>query len=73
VQLNARETREVTGATRGALGSREARNTRNGEGEPMADEGGGSSGEMDVAQVERDVIMSETTSEIAMGAAASHH
>jgi len=72
VDPNGRETREVIGANRVALGTMQARNTRNREGEPMADKEGGNTGEMEVAEVERDVTMSETTAEIKMGAATSN-
>ena len=63
MQPNGRETREVTGANRVALGTRQAENTRNGAGEPMADEEDGDNGEMTMegAEVEKDVTMSETT------------
>jgi len=74
VQPSRRETREVTRANRVALGSRQARDIRNVEGEPTADEEQGETGEMDMEQkkVEKDVTMSETTAEIEMGAAASN-
>ena len=74
VQPSGRETREVTGANRVALGTRQARDITNGEGEPTADEEQGETGEMEMegTEVEKDVTMSETTAEIEMGAAASN-
>jgi hypothetical protein len=74
VQPNGRETREVPGANRVALGTRQARDTRKneGEGEPTADEEQGDTGEMEGAEMEKAVTMSETTTEIEMGAAASN-
>jgi hypothetical protein len=49
VQPNRRETWEVTGANRVALSTRQARDTRNGEGEgePIANEEQGDTGEME--------------------------
>ena len=66
VQPNGRERREGKGASRAVLGTRQARNTRNGDGEPMADKQEGDTGEMKMegAEVEEDVTMSETTAEI---------
>jgi len=58
------------GANRVTLGTGQARNT---EGEPMADEKERDTGEMEVAEVEKDMTVSETTAEIEMGAAASNH
>jgi hypothetical protein len=59
-----------------ALGTRHARDTRNGEGEglPTANEGQGDTGEMEGAKMgmEKDVTMSESTAEIKLGAAASN-
>jgi len=76
VQPNGRETREVLGANRVALGTRQARDTRNGEGEgqPMANEEQGDTGEMEGAQMvmEKAVTMSKTTAEIEIGAATSN-
>jgi len=74
VQPCGRETMEVTGANRVALGTRQARDITNGEGEPTADEEQGETGEMEMegTQVEKEVTMSETTAEIEMGAAASN-
>jgi len=74
VQPNGHETRQVTGANTVALGTRQARDIRNGEGEgkPMADEEQGDTGEMEGAEMEQDVTMSETTAEIQMGAATSN-
>jgi len=76
VAPNGRETREVTGANRVALSTRQARDTRNREeeGEPTADEEQGDTREMEGAEMEREVTMSETTAEIEteMGAAASN-
>jgi len=71
MQRNGQETREVTGANRVALGTWQARNT---EGELMADDEEGDTGKMEMegAEVEHDVTMSETTAEIEMGAAASN-
>jgi hypothetical protein len=71
VQPNGRETREVTGANRVALGTRHARNT---EGEPMADKEEGETVEMEMVwpKVEKDVTMSETPAEIKMGVASSN-
>jgi hypothetical protein len=64
------------GANRVALGTRQARDTGNGDGygEPTANEEQGNTGEMDGAEMEmeKDVTMSETTAEIKMGAAASN-
>ena len=76
VQPNGRVTREVTGATRVALGTRHAKDPTNGEGEgePTAYEEQGDTGEMEGAEMvlENDVTMSETTAEIEMGAASSN-
>jgi len=71
VQPNAREMREVTGANRVALGTRQAWNT---EWEPMANEEEGETAEMEMegVEVEKDVTISETTAEIKMGAATSN-
>jgi hypothetical protein len=62
---------EVTRANRVVLGTRQARNT---EGEPKADKEEGETGEMEMegAEVEKALTMSETTAEIEMGAAASN-
>jgi len=70
-QPNVRETRELTWANRVALGTRQARNT---EGESIADEEEGDTGEMEMegAEVENDVTMSETNVESEMGATASN-
>jgi hypothetical protein len=50
--------REVTGANRVALGIRQARDIRNGEGEPTADEEHGETREMEMqgTEVEKDII-----------------
>jgi len=71
VQPIGQGTREATGANRGALVTRQTGNTRNAEWEPMADEEDGDTGEMEMegAEVEKDVTMSESTAEIEMGAA----
>jgi len=69
VEPNGRETREVTVANGVALGTRQARNT---DREPMTDEEEGTTREMEGAEVEKDMTMSETTAEIEMGAAASN-
>jgi hypothetical protein len=64
------------GANRVVLGTRQARDTTNGEGEgePTADKGQGETVEMEWTEMETDVTMSETTAEIKieMGAAASN-
>jgi len=75
VQPNGRETRDVTGANRGVLGSRHARDRTNGDGDgkPTADENQGNPGEMDEEELEKDVTMSLTTAEIETGAAASNN
>ena len=68
--------REVTGANRVALGTRQARGIRDDEGEPMADEEADDRREKEGAKGEGDVIMAETAGkieiEIEMGAAASN-
>jgi hypothetical protein len=68
--------REVTGANRVALGTRQARGIRDDEGEPMADEEADDTREKEGAKGEGDVIMAETAGEIEieieMGAAASN-
>jgi hypothetical protein len=68
--------REVTGANRVALGTRQARGIRDDEGEPMADEEVDDTREKEGAKGEGDVIMAETAGEIEieieMGAAASN-
>jgi hypothetical protein len=68
VQPSGRETREVTGANRVGLGTRQARDITNGEGEPTADEDQGKTGEMEMeeTEVEKEVTISETTAEIEM-------
>jgi len=75
-QPNGRDTSEVTGANRVALGTRQATDTINveGEGEPTANKEQGDTGEMERAEMEmeKDVTMSETTAEIEMGAASSN-
>jgi len=74
VQPSGRQTREVTGAIRVALGTRQARDSTTRDGEPTAEEEQGETGEMEMegTEVEKDVIMSETTAEIEMGAATSN-
>jgi hypothetical protein len=74
VQPSGRETREVTGAKRVALGTRQARDITNEEGEPTADQGQAETGEMEMkgTDVGKDVTRIETTAEIEMGAAASN-
>jgi len=76
VQPNGRVTSEVTGANTVALGTRQARDTRNGEGEgePTANKEQGDTWEMEGAdmEMEKHVTMSEITAEIEMGAAASN-
>jgi len=74
VQPNGQETREVVGANRVALGTRQARNRRNREGESLAENEEGDTGEMVVegAEGENDVTTRETTAEIEMGGAASN-
>jgi len=74
VQPSGRETREVTGANRVRLRTRQARDITHGEGEPTADEEQGETRQRDMegTEVEKDVTMSETTAEIKMGAAASN-
>jgi hypothetical protein len=76
VQPHGRETREVTGANRVVIGTRQARDTSNreGEGEPTAKEEQTDTGQIEVAEMkmEKDLTMSETTAEIEMGAAASN-
>jgi len=71
VQPNGRETGEVMGANRVALGTRQARDTGNGEGEVelMANEEQGDTWEIVGGEIEmeKDVTMSETTAEIEMG------
>jgi hypothetical protein len=56
--------REVTGANRVALGTRQSRGIRDDEGEPMADEEADDTRENDGAKGEGDVITAETTGEI---------
>ena len=75
VELNGRETREVTGANRVALGTTQAGDTRNGDGEPMADDEADDTREMEMegTEVEKYVTMSKTTAQIKMGAAASNN
>jgi len=62
------------GANRVGPATRQAGNTRNEEREPMAYEEEGDIGEMELegADVEEDMIISESTAEIEMGAAASN-
>jgi hypothetical protein len=68
--------REVTGASRVALGSRQARGIRDDDGEPMANEEADDTREQEGAKGEGDLIMAETPGEIEikieMGAAASN-
>jgi hypothetical protein len=75
VQPNGRETREVMGANRGIHRNRLARDTRNGvgEGEPTSVVEPGDTGEMQGADMEKQVTISMTTAEIEMGDAASNH
>ena len=74
VQPTGPVTREVTGANRVALGTRQARDIIYREQELTADEEHGGSREMEMEgmEVENDETMSETTAEIEMGAAASN-
>jgi len=76
VQPNGREMRAMTGAIRDAVGTRQASDTRNGEGEgePKANQEQGNTVEMEGAEMEmeKDMTMSETTAEIEMGAATSN-
>jgi hypothetical protein len=66
--------REVTGANRVALGTRQARGIGDDEGDPMADEEADDTREKEGAKGEVDVIMAETSAEIEieMGAATSN-
>ena len=66
VQPSGRKTTEVMAANRVALGTRQARDIRNGEVELTADEEQGETGEIEVdgMEVEKDETMSETTAEI---------
>ena len=70
MQPTGREKRDVTGANRRALSTRQARGTENRDGETIADGAEGDPGGMEGVEVEKDVTMSETTPEIEMGAAA---
>jgi len=72
LQPNGREMREVRGANRVELGTRKARDSRNGEGEAdrTANEEQGDTREMEGAEMGKDGTISETTAEIEMGPAA---
>jgi len=63
----------VTEANRARLGTRQVKNTRDKDGEPMADNEEDHTGEMEVLEEQRDVTMAETAGETEMGAAASNY
>ena len=63
--------REVTGANRVALGTRQARGIRDNEGERMADEEADDTMEQEGAKGKGDVIIAETTGEIEIKLAAA--
>ena len=65
-----RETGSVTGVKSVAPGTRQTRDRRTQEGEPIAEEE--YTGEREAVEDERDVTMTETAGETEMGAAASN-
>jgi len=64
------ETGRATGANRVGVSAWKTRDTRNQEGQPMAEEE--YTGQRDVAQEERDVTRTETAGNTELGAAASN-